>query len=210
MPSRARGIVLFAHGSGSSRFSPRNHYVADVLQQAELATLLFDLLTEEEELLEDDTASRRFDIPLLADRLIGATTWVKQREDTRELPIGYFGARTGAAAALVAAARAPDLVAAIVARGGRPELAGERLRDVLAPTLLIVGSRDEPVLELNRAAERLLRCEKELVIVQGASHLFEEPGTLEEVSLLASEWFQARLPKLARITDLRSRPAGLT
>ena len=193
LPERARGIVLFAHGSGSSRHSPRNRYVARVLNEAKLATLLVDLLTPDEEAVDLRTAHLRFDIGLLAGRLVGVTDWLTQYPDTRELRIGYFGASTGAAAALVAAAQHPDAVGAIVSRGGRPDLAGPALARVRAPTLLIVGGNDFEVVELNRRAFALLRCEKQLEIVPGATHLFEEPGALEEVARLAREWFERYL-----------------
>jgi putative phosphoribosyl transferase len=189
LPEAASGVVTFAHGSGSSRFSPRNRFVAGVLEQAGLATLLMDLLTPDEEAIDDLTAHLRFDIGLLAHRLVAATDWLGQQPDTRHLPIGYFGASTGAGAALVAAAERPDVVRAIVSRGGRPDLAGSAVARVRAPTLLIVGGRDEVVLELNRAAFEQLRVEKRLEIVPGATHLFEEPGTLEVVARLARDWF---------------------
>jgi putative phosphoribosyl transferase len=193
LPERARGIVLFAHGSGSSRHSPRNRYVARVLNEAKLATLLVDLLTPDEEAVDLRTAHLRFDIGLLAGRLVGVTDWLTHYPDTRQLRIGYFGASTGAAAALVAAAQRPDAVGAIVSRGGRPDLAGPVLTRVRAPTLLIVGGNDFEVIELNRRALALLRCEKRLEIVPGATHLFEEPGALEEVARLAREWFERYL-----------------
>jgi putative phosphoribosyl transferase len=189
IPERAQGVVLFAHGSGSSRHSPRNRYVAEVLEDAGLATLLMDLLTSQEEAFDEQTAALRFDIELLARRLVAATWWLVDQVQTARLPIGYFGASTGAAAALVAAAEVPDLVAAIVSRGGRPDLAGEALRQVVAPTLLIVGQRDAQVLELNRKAFAELPGEKELKIVPGATHLFEEPGALQSVAQLAKDWF---------------------
>ena len=187
LPEGARAVVLFAHGSGSSRFSSRNRYVARVLNEAKLATLLIDLLTSEEEAIDQRTAHLRFDIRLLAGRLVSATDWLTQNVDTRHLSIGYFGASTGAAAALVAAAERPEVVHAVVSRGGRPDLAGAALPRVRAPTLLIVGGDDVQVIELNRAALALLRCEKQLVIIPGASHLFEEPGALDEVARLARE-----------------------
>ena len=193
LPEEARGIVLFAHGSGSSRHSPRNSYVARVLNEAKLATLLVDLLTPDEEAVDLRTAHPRFDIGLLAGRLVGATDWLMQYPDTRDLRIGNFGASTGAAAALVAAAQSPDAVGAVVSRGGRPDLAGLALARVRAPTLLIVGGNDFEVVELNRRALALLRCEKRLEIVPGATHLFEEPGALEEVARLAREWFERYL-----------------
>lgn len=189
IPAGARGIVLFAHGSGSSRLSPRNRYVAEVLREAGLATLLIDLLTLEEERIDQQTAHLRFDIRLLADRLVGATDWLTSQPETRELRIGYFGASTGAAAALLAAVERPEAVGAVVSRGGRPDLAAEALPNVRAPTLLIVGGLDTPVLRINREALARLRCEKELAIVPGATHLFEEPGTLDEVAKLARSWF---------------------
>lgn len=195
-PAGARGVVLFAHGSGSSRHSPRNRYVAGVLQQSGLATLLIDLLTPEEEAIDARTAHLRFDIGLLAERLVGAINWLTLEPGTAALPIGCFGASTGAGAALVAAAVRPDDVAAVVSRGGRPDLAGEALGRVHAPTLLIVGGADVPVIRLNRQAlEQLTAPEKELVIVPGATHLFEEPGTLEEVARLAADWFTRHLAR---------------
>ncbi|MDQ4081000.1 MAG: dienelactone hydrolase family protein [Gemmatimonadota bacterium] len=192
-PSGARGVVLFAHGSGSGRLSSRNNFVARSLQEAGLATLLIDLLTEEEERAEAATGHLRFDIAFLAQRLLAATRWLKESAETRALQVGYFGASTGAAAALVAAAEIPDEVHAVVSRGGRPDLAGDSLREVEAPTLLIVGSRDVPVIPLNKDALEKLRCEKRLEIIPGAAHLFEEPGALEEVSRLASAWFTSHL-----------------
>lgn len=189
LPHSAAGVVIFAHGSGSSRQSPRNRYVAQVLQQARLGTLLFDLLTKEEERVDLRTAALRFDIGLLAERLVKATRWILEQEETRLLPVGYFGASTGAAAALVAAAELPGFIRAVVSRGGRPDLAGQALRQVVAPTLLIVGGADPQVLELNRAALEKLRGMKELVVVPGASHLFEERGALESVARLARDWF---------------------
>jgi putative phosphoribosyl transferase len=188
LPEGAQGLVLFAHGSGSSRHSPRNRRVARLLNEAKLATLLIDLLTPEDEALDLQTAQLRFDIGLLAERLLGATDWLTQYPDTRHLRVGYFGASTGAAAALVAAAERPDAVGAVVSRGGRPDLAGPVLARVQAPTLLIVGGNDLPVIDMNRAAFAQLRCEKRLVIIQGATHLFEEPGALDEVARLAREW----------------------
>jgi len=193
MPEAARGVVLFAHGSGSSRHSPRNRYVARLLNEAKLATLLIDLLTSDEEASDMRTAHLRFDIDLLAERLVAATDWLRQYSDTRHFRIGYFGASTGAAAALVSAAERPQAVGAVVSRGGRPDLAGPALARVRAPTLLIVGGNDFAVIELNRAALGQLRCEKRLVIVPGASHLFEEQGALDEVARLAREWFERHL-----------------
>jgi pimeloyl-ACP methyl ester carboxylesterase len=193
LPGDATGIVLFAHGSGSSRHSTRNKFVASQLNQAKLATLLFDLLTEDEEDQERYTRHLRFDIGLLADRLIAAKNWVLRQPRLRELPIGYFGASTGAAAALVAAAAKPDGVAAVVSRGGRPDLAGNALATVEAATLLIVGGQDTPVIAMNEQAMGLLHCERELRIVPGATHLFEEPGALKQVAGLARQWFEKHL-----------------
>ncbi|MFZ5790964.1 MAG: dienelactone hydrolase family protein [Pseudomonadota bacterium] len=190
LPSGARSIVLFAHGSGSSRLSPRNRHVAAGLRRAGLGTLLFDLLTP------DEGEDRRlvFDIELLADRLLAATRWLRTQELTRDLAVGYFGASTGAAAALIAAARSTESIGAVVSRGGRPDLAMPALDRVGAPTLLIVGALDHQVLTLNRQALAALRCEKKLAIVPGATHLFEEPGTLDQVIDLASRWFATHLP----------------
>jgi pimeloyl-ACP methyl ester carboxylesterase len=193
LPKDARTIVLFAHGSGSSRHSPRNRYVAQLLNEAKLATLLVDLLTPDEEAIDLRTMQIRFDIDLLAERLVGVTDWLTENRDTRHLRLGYFGASTGAAAALVAAATRPKVVGAVVSRGGRPDLAGPALEHVCAPTLLIVGGNDLQVIDLNRWAFGQLRCEKKLVIVPGASHLFEEPGALDEVARLAREWFVSYL-----------------
>jgi putative phosphoribosyl transferase len=189
VPDPMSSVVLFAHGSGSSRHSPRNQFVARVLNQAGLATLLFDLLTPEEEAEDMDTARYRFNIDLLAERLVYATGWILEQKQTSHLPIGYFGASTGGGAALVAAAQRPREVSAVVSRGGRPDLAGDLLSRVQAPTLLIVGGRDEVVIELNQQAQREMRCEVKLEIVPGATHLFEEPGTLDRVAKLASNWF---------------------
>lgn len=193
VPPRARGVVLFAHGSGSSRHSPRNRFVAAALQQAGLATLLIDLLTRDEEIVDARTGHLRFDIGLLAGRLVAATDWLTRQPTTAPLRVGYFGASTGGGAALVAAAERPEAVGAVVSRGGRPDLAGAALARVQAPTLLIVGGRDYPVIEMNREALAQMRCEKELVIVPGATHLFEEPGALEEVARLAADWFTRHL-----------------
>ncbi|MEX0704096.1 MAG: alpha/beta family hydrolase [Planctomycetales bacterium] len=193
VPADATGVVLFAHGSGSSRFSRRNRFVAEVLQRHRLATLLFDLLTAEEERIDELTRELRFDIELLAERLTGAVDWIAREEATTGLPIGLFGASTGAAAALIAAASRPTRVQAVVSRGGRPDLAGDALPMVQATTLLIVGGNDEPVIELNEAAAARLAAKHQLVIVPGATHLFEEPGTLEEVARLAAEWFSEHL-----------------
>jgi dienelactone hydrolase len=195
----ARGVVLFAHGSGSSRNSPRNQFVARSLQEAGLATLLMDLLTREEEAVDAYTAHLRFDIELLAERLVGATDWLQRDPRTAELDVGYFGASTGAGAALVAAAQRREVVGAVVSRGGRPDLAGPALRQVRAPTLLIVGERDVPVIRLNRdALFQLGSQEKKLVIVPGATHLFEEPGTLAEVARFASDWLTHHLGESAK------------
>ncbi len=207
IPDKASGIVLFVHGSGSSRHSPRNRSVARALQEQGLATLLFDLLTSEEESVDQFTAEFRFDIERLSRRLVGATEWIAQGAETQDLPIGYFGASTGAAAALVAAAQRPDLVRAVVSRGGRPDLAGRPLAQVSVPTLLIVGGNDEPVIEMNRRALAGLRCEdKELLIIPGATHLFEEPGTLEQVAKAAGEWFTRylRMVSAAKVRVLAS------
>jgi dienelactone hydrolase len=193
LPERAVGIVVFAHGTGSSRHSPRNRRVAATLNEAGIGTLLIDLLTGAEEQLDRITGQLRFDIGLLARRLIASIDWLRGNGPTASLPIGLFGASTGAGAALVAAAERPDEVAAVVSRGGRPDLAGAALPRVRAPTLLIVGGADEQVLELNRRALELLQAEKQLVVVPGATHLFEEPGALEEVASLATEWFSRHL-----------------
>jgi dienelactone hydrolase len=192
-PDDCRGIVLFAHGSGSSRHSPRNRYVAGVLREAGLATLLMDLLTMDEEAVDTRTGHLRFDIALLAGRLAAVTDWVASEPTTGGLVTGYFGASTGAGAALVAAAERPNLVRAIVSRGGRPDLAGAALGRVKAPTLLIVGGRDVPVIGMNRDAMAQMRAEVALEIVPGATHLFEEPGTLEAVARLARGWFTRHL-----------------
>jgi putative phosphoribosyl transferase len=193
VPAGARGLVLFAHGSGSSRLSPRNRRVADALGRRRIATLLIDLLTEEEEEIDASTGSLRFDIELLARRLAGATDWAGRRRDLEKLPIGYFGASTGSAAALIAAAERPAVVRAVVSRGGRPDLARPVLAQVRAPTLLIVGGRDLEVVELNRHAYAVIRADKRLEIIPGATHLFEEPGALEQVAARAGEWFEERL-----------------
>jgi dienelactone hydrolase len=189
IPAGAPGVVLFAHGSGSSRLSPRNNYVAGVLREGGIGTLLFDLLTEE----EDTVYETRFDIRLLTDRLTAATRWLTAQPNTKKLKVGYFGASTGAAAALEAAAVLGTTVRAVVSRGGRPDLAGPVLDRVKAPTLLIVGGHDDVVIELNRQAYDRLKAEKELVVVPGATHLFEEPGALEEVARLAAQWFMRYL-----------------
>ena len=188
IPDRAGGIVLFAHGSGSSRFSSRNRAVAAFLERSGFATLLLDLLTPEEEAVDRFTREYRFDIELLGRRVVGATDWAQTRQHVRNLPLAYFGASTGAAAALIAAAERPGLTSAVISRGGRPDLAGPALARVKAPTLLIVGSRDDPVIELNREAMEQMRAPVRLEIVRGATHLFEEPGTLEQVAQLAADW----------------------
>jgi len=193
IPEATRGIVIFAHGSGSSRFSPRNRFVADQLAVAGFATLLMDLLTEHEDRIDHVTAELRFDVRLLAQRLRTGTDWSQSRFADRPLPIGYFGASTGAAAALIAAAEASDLIKAVVSRGGRPDLAGDSLPHVLAPTLLIVGGEDHAVIRLNRQAQAAMRCKNDLAIVPGATHLFEEPGALERVAALATDWFRASM-----------------
>ena len=193
IPDNASSLVIFAHGSGSSRHSPRNQYIARVLGEAGLGTLLFDLLTAEEERAEAHTRHLRFNIPFLAERLIGVTRWALDQMKPRELNIGYFGSSTGAAAALVAAAKLSDIADAVVSRGGRPDLAGEALGEVKAPTLLIVGGEDREVIKLNEEASRRLQAEKALRIIPGASHLFEEPGALENAAQLASEWFAQHL-----------------
>ncbi len=202
VPEDAAGVVLFAHGSGSSQFSPRNRAVARALRMARLGTLLMDLLTVDEEESERFTRHLRFDLPLLARRLVGATQWLSGESSAAGLRLGYFGSSTGAGAALIAAALLPDRVGAVVSRGGRPDLAGPALERVQAPTLLIVGGRDVPVIEMNREAMRLLRGEVKLEIVPGATHLFEEPGTLDQVAALARDWFLGRLS-----TGRRDRPA---
>jgi putative phosphoribosyl transferase len=192
IPKAASGLVLFAHGSGSSRLSPRNNYVARALNQSGLATLLFDLLTEEEDSIDQYTREYRFNIPLLAERLAQVTDWVLNQPQINQLPQGYFGASTGAAAALMAAAKKQE-IKAVISRGGRPDLAGAALPHVQAATLMIVGGLDFEVIELNRQAQSQLRCENKLEIVPGATHLFEEPGTLEQVTTLAKNWFNAFL-----------------
>jgi putative phosphoribosyl transferase len=189
LPKGAGALVLFAHGSGSSRHSPRNQFVARTLNDAGLATLLFDLLTQEEEAIDVQTRELRFNIHFLAERLVHATRWAKQQPQTRDLRIGYFGSSTGGAAALVAAVDVPQDAGAVVSRGGRPDLAGEALPAVQAPTLLIVGGDDDIVIELNEQARDRMRCEVKLEIIPGATHLFEESGALEKVAQLASDWF---------------------
>lgn len=202
-PQAAQGIVLFAHGSGSGRHSPRNQFVARALQEEGLATLLLDLLTPEEEAVDLRTREFRFNIPLLADRLVGATDWLSGQPDARKLNVGYFGASTGAAAALIAASERPDVVEAVVSRGGRADLAAPILPDVRAPTLLIVGGNDLYVIELNEQAMSQLRTEKKLEIVPGAGHLFQEPGALEQVALLAGEWFLRHLTSSEQVRSGR-------
>ena len=193
IPVGASGVVLFAHGSGSSRHSPRNQFVARTIREAGVGTLLFDLLTQDEEVLDLTTRQLRFDIGLLASRLVDATNWIRREPDTSHLRVGYFGSSTGGGAALVAAAEVGEEIGAVVSRGGRPDLAGDALPKVKSPTLLIVGGLDYPVIRMNEDAYRQLRCEKELKIVPGATHLFEEPGTLEDVARLAADWFQRKL-----------------
>lgn len=193
LPPEARAIVLFAHGSGSGRLSPRNQFVAKKLQEQKLATLLMDLLTEQEEVIDERTRQYRFDIDLLAERLVGVTKWVAAEQSTKSLAIGYFGASTGAAAALMAAAELGSQIGAVVSRGGRPDLAQDALRSVTAPTLFIVGEYDSDVYALNKIAYDLLKAEKKIEIVPKATHLFEEPGAIEQVSHLASSWFTVHL-----------------
>jgi putative phosphoribosyl transferase len=193
VPSAARGVVVFAHGSGSSRHSPRNRYVADVLNEGGSATLLIDLLNADEQEVDLQTSQLRFDIPFLANRLVAITHWLRNQPQVVGLQIGYFGASTGAGAALVAAAELPRLIHAVVSRGGRPDLAGDALERVEAPTLAIVGGNDAVVLELNRQALARMNCPKALQVIPGASHLFEEPGGLEEVAKLARAWFAKEL-----------------
>jgi dienelactone hydrolase len=204
IPANASGIVLFAHGSGSSRFSPRNRYVATTLRQAGLATLLLDLLSPAEEEVDEVTRQHRFDIAMLADRLIVTIDWLRSQPETADLAIGLFGASTGAGAALVAAAERPVQVAAVVSRGGRPDLAGAALPRVEAPTLLIVGGLDDVVIDLNERARDRMHGDVRLEIVQGATHLFEEPGTLERVAALARDWFLQHLP-VAQANSARAR-----
>ncbi len=194
VPAGARAVVLFAHGSGSSRKSPRNRAVAEVLRGSGLGTLLIDLLTDREEAEDAVTGHLRFDIPFLARRLVDVKRWLAREPETRRLPVGYFGASTGGGAALAAAAEDPAGVFAVVSRGGRPDLAREALPRVTAPTLLLVGGRDTPVIEMNRQAQGAMRAERRLEIVPGATHLFEEPGTLERVADLAAAWFRDHLP----------------
>lgn len=197
VPAAAAGLVLFAHGSGSGRHSARNRQVAAHLQRSGIATLLFDLLTAQEEQVDVHTREHRFDIPLLTGRMQDATAWVQAQPELRDLPVGYFGASTGSAAALIAAARLGHRIKALVSRGGRPDLAGPAaLAAVTAPTLLIVGGDDGTVLDLNREAFARMQCEKRLAVVPGATHLFEEPGTLEQVSELAAAWFSEHMARV--------------
>lgn len=193
IPENATGIVVFVHGSGSSRHSPRNQAVAKEFNEYGLATLLFDLLTAEEETVDIETGHLRFDIPMLAERVVGATGWLRQQEATKNMRIGYIGSSTGAAAALVAAAEMGSMIGAVVSRGGRPDLAGEALHRVQAPTLMIVGENDYVVLELNEEALAQLNCEKKLELVPNATHLFEERGTLEQAAAFARSWFLQNL-----------------
>ena len=193
VPEMASGLVIFAHGSGSGRLSPRNQFVAEVIRRRNIGTLLFDLLTEEEESIDIQTRHLRFDIPMLAERLIAVSKWTGAHEDTRHLRQGFFGASTGAGAALVAAAEIGVGIAAVVSRGGRPDLAGGALERVQAPVLLIIGENDEPVIAMNEEAYEKLHSEKEIKIVPGATHLFEEPGTLETAAHLAADWFERYL-----------------
>jgi pimeloyl-ACP methyl ester carboxylesterase len=193
LPLDPQGIVLFAHGSGSSRHSSRNRYVARILEQRRLATLLIDLLTPEEEVIDERTGEYRFDIPMLAGRVVTIVDWLRERADTRPLPIGLFGASTGGGAALIAAAQRPREIAAVVSRGGRPDLADEVLPKVKTPTMLIVGGFDTPVIQMNREAMKQMHGEVRLEIVPGATHLFEEPGMLEQVAHLAGDWFANHL-----------------
>jgi putative phosphoribosyl transferase len=195
IPGRARGLVIFAHGSGSSRQSPRNRAVAATLNDTGMATLLLDLLTAQEEYAERWTRHLRFDLTLLSSRLVSARKWASVDQDVGGLPVGYFGSSTGAAAALIATAQEPTEIGALVSRGGRPDLAGDALPQVRAPTQLILGAADEEVIALNQEAFARLRCEKQLRIVLGASHLFEEPGALEEVARMANDWFAEYLPR---------------
>jgi putative phosphoribosyl transferase len=206
-PPDARGVVLFAHGSGSSRHSPRNRFVAEALREGGLATLLVDLLTGEEEAVDIQTRHLRFDIGLLAERLVGAIDWLGDQAETRNLRVGLFGASTGGGAALVTAAERPERVGAVVSRGGRPDLAGDALPLVRSPTLLIVGEWDAPVIELNERARAQMRTEVRLEIVPRATHLFEEPGALEEVARLARDWFVRYLAPAAERTTVRETHA---
>jgi pimeloyl-ACP methyl ester carboxylesterase len=206
VPRGATGVVLFAHGSGSSRHSPRNQFVARTIREVGVGTLLFDLLTKQEEAVDIRTRHLRFDIGLLAERLVDATNWIKTEPDTSHLVVGYFGSSTGAAAALVAAADIGKEIGAVVSRGGRPDLAGDALSRVQSPTLLIVGSLDYPVIQMNKDAYQQLQCEKEMKIIPGATHLFEEPGKLEEVAHIAAGWFRRHLIADRRV---KRRSAGI-
>jgi putative phosphoribosyl transferase len=198
LPPQPKGFVIFVHGSGSSRHSPRNRHVAAIIQEAGFGTLLFDLLTEAEEDIDVRTRQLRFDIGLLAARLQDTTDWFRELPASSGFPMGYFGASTGGGAALVAAAARPGIIGAVVARGGRPDLCGPALRRVAVPTLLIVGGEDKPVIQLNQQAVAQMQCEKQLAIVPGATHLFEEPGALEQVSALAVDWFRRHLTQPAQ------------
>ncbi len=191
---KANGLIIFAHGSGSSRFSTRNQFVAHELNKSNFSSFLFDLLTNEEDLIDEQTREFRFNIPLLAERLVLVTNWIKQHKSTAPLRISYFGSSTGAAAALIAAAQLPSSIAAVVSRGGRPDLAKEYLSKVKSPTLLIVGALDYDVIELNKLAYNQLTCEKQLVLIPGATHLFEEKGTLQEATKSAIDWFKNYMP----------------
>ena len=195
LPDQTSGLVVFAHGSGSSRYSPRNRFVADEINEGGLGTVLIDLLTEEEEAIDRETSELRFDIPLLGERLVAITDWIVRQRRFADLRLGYFGASTGAAAALLGAAERPTIIGAVVSRGGRPDLAGPALPNVLAPTLFIVGGEDHVVLQLNREAMAQLpaQTKSKLEIIPGATHLFEEPGTLDQVARLARTWFRAHL-----------------
>jgi putative phosphoribosyl transferase len=205
IPESACGIILFAHGSGSSRHSPRNQLVARMLRAGGLGTLLFDLLTQEEEDMDKVTGSLRFDIGLLAQRLVHATDWLANNQETRQLKVGYFGSSTGGGAALVAASERPDIIGAVVSRGGRPDLAATALPRVKAPTLLIVGGKDFPVIGMNQEALEQLGTIKRLEIIPGATHLFEEPAALEKVAQLAREWFEHYLPTTSRHNEAQGR-----
>jgi len=210
IPAGASGIVVFAHGSGSSRFSPRNQYVASVIRDAGLGTLLFDLLTLEEETVDVQTRHLRFDIELLATRLMHAAHWLTHADETRHVCVGYFGASTGGGAALVAAAKLEQVIGAVVSRGGRPDLAGAALPHVVSPTLLIVGERDTAVIQLNEVAYAQLRCQKALEIVPRATHLFEEPGALEHVAQFAAGWFQQHLHPLHALRSNNSEHSQMS
>lgn len=203
-PRNPSGLVIFAHGSGSGRLSPRNRAVAEILREAGMGTLLFDLLTEDEEAVDNVTAELRFNILFLAERLLAVTEWARERSESP--CFGYFGASTGAAAALVAAARLGSQVSAVVSRGGRPDLAGDALQRVKAPTLLIVGGEDTPVIRINREAFERLTCEKQLTIIPGATHLFQEPGTLDQVARHAADWFQRHFTRPAAAASDPVRP----